>query len=237
MYKQLGYLKKQSTDTVNSYFMEDGTQKMFYFKGKSNQEQIVNVPPNISSIKRRFNFPVILVCLFFLASSVVTFRYLLDKYDFDSTSKNSNKDVLSPFIQESDGRSQNLKNTHSESLHLPNCDILENNRFDCWPERNGATQEKCEERGCCWKPSSKPDTAPYCFFPSDYDGYKVTNLSEFASGIEAYLQRHSKTFFSFDAVTVKLEIEYQTAERLRIKVSGKIVYGERLSIRRGVEIL
>lgn len=39
---------------------------------------------------------------------------------------------------------------------LAECSSFGNDdRFDCFPE-DGATQEKCEARGCCWVPAGKP---------------------------------------------------------------------------------
>ncbi|XP_035824593.1 sucrase-isomaltase, intestinal [Aplysia californica] len=100
----------------------------------------------------------------------------------------------------------------------PQCSVEENNRFDCWPEKDGATEEKCRQRGCCWQPSSKPDTAPYCFFASNYSGYRVVEIKESPSGIDATLQSNTTSFFSKDSMTLKLQVEYQSAERLRIQL-------------------
>ncbi|KAH9502341.1 hypothetical protein Btru_073501 [Bulinus truncatus] len=98
------------------------------------------------------------------------------------------------------------------------CSIDENNRFDCWPEKNGANEQACLNRGCCWKPSSVPNTAPFCFFPSNYDGYKVSEVVSTSSGINATLVRSTSTFFSPDIKTLKLQVDYQNDYRLRVKI-------------------
>lgn len=98
------------------------------------------------------------------------------------------------------------------------CSIDENRRFDCWPEINEATEEKCQKRGCCWKASSKPGTAPYCFFPTNYVGYNVSEVNETSYGMEAKLIRNSKSFFSPDVETLQLKIDYMSDSILRLKV-------------------
>ncbi|XP_059156797.1 uncharacterized protein LOC131941537 [Physella acuta] len=97
------------------------------------------------------------------------------------------------------------------------CSIEENNRFDCWPDRSGSTEEACSRRGCCWKQATFPDTAPNCFYPSDYNGYTATEVTMTAEGIDATLVRSTASFYSPDVKVLKLRVDYQTESRLRIK--------------------
>lgn len=39
----------------------------------------------------------------------------------------------------------------------PQCtSIPQGNRQDCWPQSTGVSQQKCEQRGCCWNPIYTP---------------------------------------------------------------------------------
>ena len=59
------------------------------------------------------------------------------------------------------------------SVPFDTCDISDNQRFDCFPD-NGASEETCKQRGCCWRPASTseplkdkfgvPLNVPYCFY-------------------------------------------------------------------------
>ena len=97
------------------------------------------------------------------------------------------------------------------------CKLEENNRFDCWPEVKGATETACEKRGCCWK-AKVSKGAPRCFFPSDYGNYTASSVKETASGITALISRPDSTFFPPDIKNLKVQIDYQTESRLRIKI-------------------
>ncbi|KAK0058137.1 lysosomal alpha-glucosidase-like isoform X1 [Biomphalaria pfeifferi] len=97
------------------------------------------------------------------------------------------------------------------------CSVDENNRFDCWPEKQGATEQACLSRGCCWKASSVPNTAPYCFFSANYNGYNATEVTVTTNGIDATLVRTTSTFFSPDVKTIKLRVDFQNDYRLRVK--------------------
>ncbi|GFR99078.1 lysosomal alpha-glucosidase [Elysia marginata] len=97
------------------------------------------------------------------------------------------------------------------------CAVADNNRFDCWPEYIGATQDKCQARGCCWQPATTPGS-PYCFFPPDYNGYTASNVKTTASGVSADLTRTTTTLFPPDIKTLKLQIDFQTESRLRVKI-------------------
>lgn len=109
------------------------------------------------------------------------------------------------------------------------CKLLnETDRFDCFPE-DGASQEKCEMRGCCWvppNPGSKskniqdvPLNIPYCFYPSNYISYSFKNISRAAFGIEAILERQFRSPYPDDVKILKMTFRFETKERLRIKVS------------------
>ncbi|CAG5131379.1 unnamed protein product [Candidula unifasciata] len=103
-------------------------------------------------------------------------------------------------------------------IRADQCSVDENNRFDCFPEKNGATESLCLSRGCCWKEVPQPDTAPFCFYPTNYSGYTASNVKQTATGITATLQRLTNSPFPRDVKTLQLFVEYQTETRLRIKI-------------------
>lgn len=101
----------------------------------------------------------------------------------------------------------------------------ENDRLDCFPE-NGANQQGCEARGCCWIPAKRkpkigvPLAVPYCFYPPNYATYNYLNVTETAYGLEAFLKRNYATAYPGDVEIIKLSARYETENRLRIKVKN-----------------
>lgn len=102
------------------------------------------------------------------------------------------------------------------------CDFSsENARFDCYPGP-GANQQGCESRGCCWRQSTSQRqvneiSAPYCYFPSDYEGYSINSINKTNYGYSAHLARHSKSGWPDDVVNLRLDI-YFYKMYLRFKV-------------------
>lgn len=93
-------------------------------------------------------------------------------------------------------------------------------KFDCHPEQ-GANQEACHNRGCCWQ---TPDVigasngVPYCFYPSTYPGYSSINLTKTETGYVSFLNRSVKSYYPEDVTVLKMEVFFETKQRLRIKV-------------------
>ena len=110
-------------------------------------------------------------------------------------------------------------NLVSKLSYSETCDILDTDRFDCWPEKYGVTQTKCEERGCCWKPSTIQETAPYCFHSKNYSRIIAKNIERDNAGIKADLYGRQESYFSNSSLTLRLSIEYLSSDILRIKVS------------------
>ena len=98
------------------------------------------------------------------------------------------------------------------------CAVEESSRFDCWPEVNGAASQACETRGCCWR-STTSKGVPRCYFPTDYGSYKASNVKVSAKGVTASLTRKDSTIFPPDIKTLRLQIDFHTESRLRIKIS------------------
>jgi len=106
-------------------------------------------------------------------------------------------------------------------------------KFDCHPE-DGASASNCKARGCCWAPKRKKLlykeaignngsqlsslNVPYCFYPAAYGGYKFINITETPSGSVSFLQRTFKSPYPGDVAVIRMDIRYETEQRLRIKV-------------------
>ncbi|KAL5018863.1 hypothetical protein ScPMuIL_004585 [Solemya velum] len=106
----------------------------------------------------------------------------------------------------------------------PQCDIAtKEKRFDCWPEFNDATQDKCQARGCCWGQGSTrsdgmPGDPPYCFFPSNYPGYTTGAVLQTAFGLSAKLSRSTKSPWPADIMQLQVDIYYETDNRVHFKI-------------------
>jgi len=92
-------------------------------------------------------------------------------------------------------------------------------RIDCHPEP-GATINNCLARGCYWCQNT-PLGTPLCFQPPQ-QGYRVEGaVGDTAKGYIATLSRvDSPSWFGADVNTLRLDVEFQTDNRLRIKVSS-----------------
>jgi lysosomal alpha-glucosidase len=111
--------------------------------------------------------------------------------------------------------------------------IADEFKFDCYPEA-GANELLCKARGCCWVPRKKkmwseessennmtqtvPLNVPFCFYPLAYGGYKFINITETPSGLVSFLQRTFKSPYPDDVAVIRMDIRYETEQRLRIKV-------------------
>jgi lysosomal alpha-glucosidase len=108
------------------------------------------------------------------------------------------------------------------STSQPICDIPNKNaRFDCHPDP-GASPSRCTARGCCWQTSVSSSVGdinvPACFFPSNYDGYKIISQKETDYGYHAVLSRTSSSGWPNDVQTLSLDIRMETDQRLHFKV-------------------
>ena len=92
-------------------------------------------------------------------------------------------------------------------------------RFDCFPDTDKQNQNQCLARGCCWIPTNVAN-APSCFFPANYPTYTATeqNVTYGRKFILTRNQRFS-AHYSSPMNNVNLQIQYQTSNRLRVKVS------------------
>ena len=115
-----------------------------------------------------------------------------------------------------------LLNIIKATFGAPDCsDFVDSHRFDCFPEP-GASQERCESRGCCWKPSSSgrsvPLGVPYCFYPKRF-GYVLANQQETPTGYMLDLTMQQKGPFGNDISKLKVDVRLETEYRAHVKVS------------------
>uniref|UniRef100_A0A3Q0RZK0 P-type domain-containing protein n=1 Tax=Amphilophus citrinellus TaxID=61819 RepID=A0A3Q0RZK0_AMPCI len=101
---------------------------------------------------------------------------------------------------------------------VPTCPSIPlGERVDCFPE-SGASEEKCQERGCCWSPRDESNV-PWCFFPTNH-GYTVESQeTSDAYVMKAKLTRmESPSLFGGHIKELALDAEMQTNNRLRFKI-------------------
>lgn len=98
------------------------------------------------------------------------------------------------------------------------CSVISDDyKFDCFP-RGKADQKSCEERNCCWSPSTQNSQIPWCYYPSNYSNYKVVNVTKTRSEILAFFNLTTNTNYKDDVKLLCMDISFQTAQKLRIKV-------------------
>ncbi|XP_075544667.1 lysosomal alpha-glucosidase-like [Dermacentor variabilis] len=95
-------------------------------------------------------------------------------------------------------------------------------RFDCYPEP-GSSQKGCEARGCCWgalgdaSPDGQPNI-PYCYYPTDYQGYVLDGLDHFPDRISAKLRRIIPSGIDKDVQSVAVNIVFYENDTARITI-------------------
>ncbi|CAH2265666.1 jg4916 [Pararge aegeria aegeria] len=94
--------------------------------------------------------------------------------------------------------------------------VTDNMRFDCHPQ-DGASEEGCTQRGCCWK-STAVAGAPYCFYPPQYDTYHFVNSTETKHGMGVYYGRARDVGYPGQFNTIKLDFYYVSDDVLEIKI-------------------
>ncbi|XP_028967664.1 lysosomal alpha-glucosidase [Galendromus occidentalis] len=108
----------------------------------------------------------------------------------------------------------------------PQCDLssaLE--KFDCFPQ-DSSNEEECIERGCCWRDTNEfngeprkfpPLSEPFCYYPRNYQGYKVLNQTSTEGGLVVYLERVFPSLVDVDISLIRVEVIHQSDEILRIR--------------------
>ena len=100
---------------------------------------------------------------------------------------------------------------------------LETQRIDCYPEApylfGQSIDQKCVQRNCIWRSSSKPNV-PWCFFPQDHYGYTSTGSSVTGSKVRVNLKRLTtyNAPFANPIENLILEADYINQKVLRVKI-------------------
>lgn len=120
---------------------------------------------------------------------------------------------------------QNLKTDSKRKMYTDSdyptnnyCSVVSDDyKFDCFP-RGKADQKSCEERNCCWSPSTPNSKIPWCYYPSNYSNYKVINVTKFPNEIVAFFNLTLNTNYKDDIKILCMDISIHKAQRLRVKV-------------------
>lgn len=141
-----------------------------------------------------------------LLISVSTYLYMSDS---ENTLKNSN--ISSKYLKQKIGSSHGVDNY---------CTVTSDEyKFDCFP-RGKADKESCEKRNCCWSPNTQNSQIPWCYYSSNYSNYKVINVTESRTEITAFFNIKTNTIYKNDLKVLCMDISFQTAQRLRVKVTS-----------------
>ncbi|KAK6169329.1 hypothetical protein SNE40_020405 [Patella caerulea] len=99
------------------------------------------------------------------------------------------------------------------------CTIDTSSRFDCYPEKSLPTESECNTRNCCYD-AQDSGGAPVCFYPTNYEGYRVTSKIETSTGINIMLNRTTQSFRPNDINQLIMEVTYETPTRFRIRITN-----------------
>ncbi|XP_066250642.1 lysosomal alpha-glucosidase-like [Euwallacea similis] len=186
----------------------------------------------------RPSLATVLLCIVLSAVFLILpIIYLLNCFDFTYEHENLKHN---PIVQQTGGSYDPSEDIHKVLNHvvrepkiLPpppkpdygQCKLLTNKeKFDCFPE-DGANQNGCEARGCCWIPAKTkpkrfkrvPLDVPYCFYPPNYNTYKILNVSQTAFGLVAFLNRTYRSAYPDDITSLKMIVKYESENRLHVQ--------------------
>ncbi|XP_037382547.1 sucrase-isomaltase, intestinal [Talpa occidentalis] len=98
----------------------------------------------------------------------------------------------------------------------------ETEKFNCYPDEDTATKEKCEERGCLWKMTTPYYGVPSCYFPSQVNSYLVSSSHYTSMGMTAELQlntRNARIKLPSEPIsTLRVEVKYHKNDMLQFKI-------------------
>ncbi|XP_032896705.1 lysosomal alpha-glucosidase-like [Amblyraja radiata] len=99
--------------------------------------------------------------------------------------------------------------------------IPEQDRFDCYPERDRVvTRKLCEQRGCCFAQDINDSSGvPWCFYPPNFPSYILGNRTPTELGEAGELTRKNKTYYPRDILKLQLNVMFETDHRLHIKIN------------------
>lgn len=97
--------------------------------------------------------------------------------------------------------------------------ISDRDRFDCYPEA-GASQDKCQQRNCCWKQADSLDdvNVPYCYYPKDFPAYDLEKIEETEFGLRIRINKSLTGYMPNERNDLTVDVVYETNQRLRIRI-------------------
>ena len=115
-----------------------------------------------------------------------------------------------------------LPDNNDSSVLSGKCDVVPAEfRFDCDP-RTDADEKTCLDRGCCWNPVRKEDSArmgiPFCYYPPGFANYRLTRTTRTRSGLRADYQLSVKSGYPKDAGIVRMDVMIRSGNSLRVKI-------------------
>ncbi|XP_055458101.1 maltase-glucoamylase isoform X1 [Psammomys obesus] len=97
--------------------------------------------------------------------------------------------------------------------------IRDQDKIDCYPDEQGASEENCIARGCIWEESSSSGV-PFCYFANGL--YSVSNIQysshEATADISLKASLHSNAFPSTPVNQLQLRVIYHKNEMLQFKI-------------------
>ncbi|XP_075403992.1 sucrase-isomaltase, intestinal [Tenrec ecaudatus] len=98
----------------------------------------------------------------------------------------------------------------------------ENEKFTCYPDADGVTEEKCKQRGCIWVPTSFSSRAPECYFPRQDNPYLVNAIQYSSMGVTADLNLNptkARVKLPSEPIsTLRVEVKYHKNDMLQFKI-------------------
>ena len=85
-----------------------------------------------------------------------------------------------------------ISNTLIECLETLTCNNDSRLKFDCHPDNantDAELQKNCIQRGCCYKPPKSGTDEPSCFYPSNFNSYRMQSKSCTSTGCTFMIER------------------------------------------------
>lgn len=183
-----------------------------YSPGKSTSRTPLLLPNSSSkSSKCSSKIFALLTCVLLIAILVWFYNVCLHKYKENYVNLSASEKVPQTYLKQYVDTSTNQAANNYCSV---TSDVY---KFDCFP-RGKSDQKSCEERNCCWSPNAPNSQVPWCYYPSNYSNYKVINVTSTRNKIVAFFNLTTSTNYKDDVKLLCMDVSFQTAQRLRIKV-------------------
>ena len=93
--------------------------------------------------------------------------------------------------------------------------------------KNGATQQLCEARNCCWRAPVQQGNGtnvdvPVCYYPKDFPTYQVIDNNTTDFGMRLRLLKSQATYMPEDILDLTVDLIYETQQRLRIRIYDSV---------------